>query len=143
MLATTVNCHRLPHYLAVLRCIVNGSRFPPFPAVYDAVFLDLGNLIRGRGLLAKAIIKEQTKSPNNTAIYVALVSIINANFPQVNLLICERVISSYRQSFLANERKMTFIMIKFLAHLINQKVVRIFLILMNKTILPLFSNFFI
>ncbi|CAF1493680.1 unnamed protein product, partial [Rotaria sordida] len=80
------------------------------------------NLIRGRGLLANAIIEAQKNSPKYTNVYAAFVYIINSKFPRIGKLICGRVISLYRESFVANERKNTFILIKFLAHLINQKV---------------------
>lgn len=84
------------------------------------------NTVRSRGLLANAIIEAQGKSPGNTNVYAALVCIINSKFPRIGQLICKRVISSYRELFVANERRKTFIIIQFIAHLINQKVVCIF-----------------
>ncbi len=99
------------------------------------------NLIRGRGILADAVIRAQIKSPIKTNVYAALVCIINKTFPEISLLICKRVIFLYRKSFLADDRKKTFITIQFLAHLINQKVVCVVLILMNKIIPLLFSIF--
>ncbi|CAF2650526.1 unnamed protein product [Rotaria sp. Silwood2] len=80
------------------------------------------NIIRGRGILANSIIEAQFASPNNTNLYAALVSVVNTKFPQISLLICKRVIHSYREYFVADERKKTFIAIKFIAHLVNQKI---------------------
>ena len=99
------------------------------------------NIIRAHGLLARAIIEAQNNLPNNTNVYAALIAIINTEFPQISLLICKRVISFYRDSFLADERKKCFSLLKFISYLINQKLVCIFLVLMNKTILILFSIF--
>jgi pre-mRNA-splicing factor CWC22 len=99
------------------------------------------NIIRGRGLLASAIIKEQLRSPYYTPVYAALVSIINTKLPLIGELICKRVISLWRESYTSNDEKKCFATIIFLAHLINQNLVCISLI--YKTILQLFSNFFL
>jgi pre-mRNA-splicing factor CWC22 len=98
------------------------------------------NIIRGRGLLASAIIKAQLRSPSYAPIYAALVSVINTKLPLIGELICKRVISSWRESYISHDEEKCFAMIIFLAHLINQKLVCIFLI--NKKILQLFSNIF-
>jgi hypothetical protein len=55
----------------------------------------------------------------NTNVYAALVSIINSKLPQIGILICKRVISLYRESFINDERQKTFQMIKFLGCLLN------------------------
>lgn len=39
------------------------------------------NILRGRGLLTKAIIKAQMASPNFTHVYAALISVINTKLP--------------------------------------------------------------
>ncbi|CAF4631754.1 unnamed protein product, partial [Rotaria sp. Silwood2] len=80
------------------------------------------NMVHARGILACAIIQAQDESPDNTKVYAALISIINPKFPQISQLICKRVISLYRESFMADKRKKTFIMIKFLTHLINERM---------------------
>ena len=41
------------------------------------------NLVRGRGLLAKSIMKAQASSQSFTHVYAALVSVINTKLPQV------------------------------------------------------------
>jgi len=50
------------------------------------------NLLRGRGLLARAIIKAQMASPNFTHVYAALISVINTKLPEITNLIIRRVI---------------------------------------------------
>jgi pre-mRNA-splicing factor CWC22 len=39
------------------------------------------NILRGMGLLTKAIIKAQMASPNFTHVYTALIAVINTKFP--------------------------------------------------------------
>lgn len=50
------------------------------------------NLLRGKGLLARAIIKAQMSSPNFTHIYTALIAVINTKMPDIVDLIIRRVI---------------------------------------------------
>ncbi len=102
---------------------MNGSNLPTIIRQ-----LVQNNIVRGRGILARSVIEAQSISPNNTNVYAALVSVINTKFPQISLLICKRVIYSFREYFVADERKKTFITIKFIAHLINQNIVCIFVI---------------
>ena len=51
------------------------------------------NLLRGRGLLVKAIIKAQTASPTFTHVYAALIAAINTKLPDLGRLLLHRVIS--------------------------------------------------
>ena len=53
--------------------------------------------MRGRGLLAKAIIKAQMASPNFTHVYAALISVINTKLPEIGNLI---VSSDLRRLFI-------------------------------------------
>lgn len=41
------------------------------------------NLIRGRGLLVRAILKAQMASPNFTHVYAGLIAVINSKMPEV------------------------------------------------------------
>jgi hypothetical protein len=81
-------------------------------------------------------------STHNTDVYASLISIINSKFPQITLLICKRVINSYRNFFLADNGDKTFTLIKFLAHLINQSVVIIFFNFNEQNNSPVFVIFF-
>ncbi|CAF3624202.1 unnamed protein product [Rotaria sp. Silwood1] len=96
------------------------------------------NIIRGRGLLAKAIIKAQIKSPYSTPVYAALTSMINSKFPQIGQLICKRLISSFRKAHMDDEKTKCFAEAKFLAHLINQRVLHEIIAL--QILLFLFEN---
>ncbi len=100
------------------------------------------NLIRGRGILADALMEKQMASPHNTDVYASLISIINSKFPQITQLICKRVIHLYRDYFAADNGDKTFALIKFLAHLINQSVVTIFFNFNEQNNSPVFVFFF-
>jgi pre-mRNA-splicing factor CWC22 len=50
------------------------------------------NLLRGRGLLSKAIVKAQTASPTFTHVYACLVACINTKLPDVTRLLLHRVL---------------------------------------------------
>lgn len=53
------------------------------------------NLLRGRGLLVKAIIKAQAASPTFTHVYAALIAAINTKLPDLGRLLLHRVISQF------------------------------------------------
>ncbi len=86
------------------------------------------NIVRGRGILARTIIKAQIASPINTNVYAALVCIINKTFPQIGELISKRLISSFRRTYQLNDKSNCLASVKFVAHLINQNIVCIFVI---------------
>ena len=53
------------------------------------------NILRGKGLLARAIIKAQMASPNFTHVYAALIAVINTKLPEIVQLIIKRVILQF------------------------------------------------
>jgi pre-mRNA-splicing factor CWC22 len=57
------------------------------------------NILRGRGMLARALIKAQMASPNFTHVYAALIAVINTKVPEIGLLVAKRVLIQYRRSF--------------------------------------------
>ena len=62
------------------------------------------NLIRGRGLSARSVMKAQAASLPYTPVFAALVSIINTKLPQVGELVLHRLISQFRKSFKRNDK---------------------------------------
>lgn len=50
------------------------------------------NILRGRGLLARAIIKAQMAAPSFSHIYCALIAVINTKLPEIINLLIRRVI---------------------------------------------------
>jgi pre-mRNA-splicing factor CWC22 len=53
------------------------------------------NLIRGKGLLARAIVKAQTASPLFTPVYAALLAAVNTKLPENVQLVIHRVIVQF------------------------------------------------
>lgn len=80
------------------------------------------NILRAKGVLATAIIKAQMASPTYTPIYSALTGVINTKLPEIGSLIIRRVILQFRRSYQRNDRITCFATTKFLAHLINHKI---------------------
>lgn len=62
------------------------------------------NLIRGKGLFARSVMKAQSSSLPFTPVFSCLVSIINTKLPQVGELVLTRLISQFRRSFKRNDK---------------------------------------
>ena len=77
------------------------------------------NLLRGKGLLARAIMKAQTASPTFTPVYAALLSAVNTKLPENVQLIIHRVVIQFQKAFKRNNKNMCKSSLKFIAHLIN------------------------
>ncbi|KAF2488322.1 MIF4G-domain-containing protein [Lophium mytilinum] len=86
------------------------------------------NLVRGRGLFCKAIMKAQAASLPFTPIYAAMVAIVNTKLPQVGDLLCRRLIIQFRKSFRRNDKAVAVASSTFMAHLVNQQVLDILVI---------------
>lgn len=78
------------------------------------------NLLRGKGLLARAIMKAQTAATNYSHVFAALVAIINTKLPDVVKLLIHRLILQFQRAFKRNNRIQCISSIKMIAHLINQ-----------------------
>ncbi|GAB7345213.1 hypothetical protein MBLNU457_3589t1 [Dothideomycetes sp. NU457] len=81
------------------------------------------NLVRGRGLFCRSIMKAQAASLPFTPIYAAMVAIVNTKLPQVGELLVNRLIIQFRKAFRRNDKSVCLSSTTFLAHLINQQVV--------------------
>jgi pre-mRNA-splicing factor CWC22 len=81
------------------------------------------NIVRGRGIFCRSLMKSQTISPNFTPVYAAIVSVINTKFPEIGLLILKRLILHFRKSYKRNDKSSCLCVGQFIAHLINQGVV--------------------
>lgn len=96
------------------------------------------NLVRGRGLFCRAIMKAQAASLPFTPIYGAMVAIVNTKLPQVGDLLVRRLIIQFRKSFRRNDKAVCLASTMFLSHLVNTQVVHevliaeILLLLLNK-----------
>jgi hypothetical protein len=80
------------------------------------------NLIRGRGLFCRSIMKAQAASLPYTPVFAALVGIINTKMPQVGELLVTRLASQFRRAFKRNDKTVCIASASFIAHLVNQSV---------------------
>ncbi|KAF0699386.1 Aste57867_10047 [Aphanomyces stellatus] len=81
------------------------------------------NLVRGRGLMVRSIMKAQLASPGFTHIYAALVAVINTKLPENGELLVKRVVHRFRRSFKRGDKVVAIALVRFIAHLVNQQVV--------------------
>ena len=93
------------------------------------------NLIRGRGLFARAIMKAQLASPGFTHIYAALIAIISTKLPENGELILKRVIVGFKRAYKRRDKLVATALAKFIAHLVNHQVAHELLALQLITVL--------
>ena len=82
--------------------IVNRVNIANIKLIVPELFAE--NLIRGRGLFSRSVMKAQASSLPFTPVFAALVSIINTKLPQVGELVLTRLISQFRRSFKRNDK---------------------------------------
>ena len=96
------------------------------------------NLVRGRGLFCRSIMKAQAASLPFTPIYAAMAAIVNTKLPQIGELLLQRLIIQFRKAFKRNDKAVCLSSTTFIAHLCNQQVAsemvaaQILLLLLNK-----------
>ena len=81
------------------------------------------NLMRGKGLLIKALCKAQAQSPTFTHVYAALVCAINSKLPDIGELLLHRTVAQFLKGFRRNSKLVCKQSLSFIAHLVNQQVV--------------------
>ncbi|KAJ3504958.1 hypothetical protein NLJ89_g7666 [Agrocybe chaxingu] len=100
--------------------IVNRVNVANIKQVVPELFTE--NLIRGRGLFARSVMKAQAASLPFTPVFAAVVAIVNTKLPQVGELVVTRLISQFRRAFKRNDKIVCHSTTTFLAHLVNQAV---------------------
>lgn len=96
------------------------------------------NLVRGRGLFCRSIMKAQAASLPFTPIYAAMAAIVNTKLPQVGELLLHRLIMQFKKAYKRNDKAVCLSSTSFIAHLCNQQVAheilaaQILLLLLNK-----------
>ena len=80
------------------------------------------NLVRGRGLFCRSIMKAQAASLPFTPIYAAMAAIVNTKLPQIGELLLNRLIIQFRKAFKRNDKAVCLSSTTFIAHLCNQQV---------------------
>ncbi|KAL8872917.1 MAG: hypothetical protein Q9174_001534 [Haloplaca sp. 1 TL-2023] len=96
------------------------------------------NLVRGRGLFCRSIMKAAASSSAFVSIYATMAAIINTKLPQVGELLIHRLIVQFKKAFKRNDKAVCLSSTMFIAHLVNRQVVheilaaQILLLLLNK-----------
>ncbi|OUM69236.1 hypothetical protein PIROE2DRAFT_23806, partial [Piromyces sp. E2] len=80
------------------------------------------NLIRGRGLLCRSVMKAQVASSTFTNVYAAMIAVINTKFPQIGELLLTRLIVQFKRAYRRNNKQACLSSTHFIAHLVNQRV---------------------
>jgi pre-mRNA-splicing factor CWC22 len=80
------------------------------------------NLIRGRGLLCRSVMKAQVASSTFTNVYAAMIAVINTKFPQIGELLLTRLIVQFKRAYRRNNKQACLSSTFFIAHLVNQRV---------------------
>ena len=101
--------------------LVNKINISNIKHILPEVFSE--NLVRGRGLLCRSLMKSQMASPGFSAVYAALIAVINTKFPEIGELLLSRVVTQFKRSFKRNDKPVCLAALTFIAHLINQQVV--------------------
>lgn len=82
--------------------IVNRVNITNIKDIVPELFSE--NLIRGKGLFARSIMKAQASSLPFTPVFAALVAIINSKIPSVGELLLMRLVSQFRRAFKRNDK---------------------------------------
>jgi pre-mRNA-splicing factor CWC22 len=98
--------------------LINKMNFTNLKNLLPEVFHE--NLVRGRGIFCRSLMKSQAISQSFTPIYAAHMSVINTKFPEIGLLILKRLVLRFREAFKHNDKPTCLSSVKFIAHLINQ-----------------------
>ncbi|CAL4900145.1 unnamed protein product [Urochloa decumbens] len=80
------------------------------------------NLVRGRGLLCRALMRSQAACPAFTDVFAALAAVVNAKIPSVGRLLLVRLVLGLRRAHAIGDRHQLAAAAGFVAHLVNQGV---------------------
>jgi pre-mRNA-splicing factor CWC22 len=80
------------------------------------------NLLRGKGLFARSLLKAQMAAPNFSHIHASLVAVINTKLPEIGALVLHRVILQFQRAYKRSDKLLCIASCKLLAHLVNQQV---------------------
>ena len=62
------------------------------------------NLLRGRGLLARSLMKAQAAALPFTPVYAAMIAVLNTKLPEIGDLILARVVAGFRKAYKRNDK---------------------------------------
>jgi pre-mRNA-splicing factor CWC22 len=102
-----------------------------------SIVLDLfkQDLLRGRGVLVRSLMKAQLASPTFTRVYAAVVSVVNCKLPEIGELLLKRVLHQFRRAYTRNDKVTSTCAVRFIAHLVNQQVAHEIIALQIATLL--------
>jgi hypothetical protein len=80
------------------------------------------NLVRGRGLLCRALMRSQAACPAFTDVFAALAAVVNSKLPSVGRLLLVRLVLRLRRAHAGGDRHQLAAAARFVAHLVNQGV---------------------
>ncbi|GAX83732.1 hypothetical protein CEUSTIGMA_g11157.t1 [Chlamydomonas eustigma] len=103
-----------------LNGIINKVNTTNIKAILVEVFRE--NLVRGRGLFCRSMMKSQLASPSFSPVYAALMAVVNTKFPEIGELLLGRLVLQFKRSYKRNDKPVCSAAAKFLAHLINQGI---------------------
>lgn len=82
--------------------IVNRVNIVNIKSIVPELFNE--NMVRGKGLFARSLMKAQAASLPFTPVFACLVAIINTKLPSVGELVLTRLVSQFRRSFKRNDK---------------------------------------
>ncbi|KAH6829441.1 hypothetical protein C2S53_011484 [Perilla frutescens var. hirtella] len=85
------------------------------------------NIIKGKGVFCQTVMKSQSESPESSDVYAAVVAIINSKFPEVGYLLVKRAVLEFKEAHDSGDKQRMQTASRFLAQLVNQRVVYVFL----------------
>ncbi|GFP90834.1 pre-mRNA-splicing factor cwc22 homolog [Phtheirospermum japonicum] len=93
------------------------------------------NLIRGKGTFCRCCMRSQMLSPQLTDVFAALVAVVNTKFPKIGNLLLRRILYELMRSHERNDKPRLLAGVKFIAHLLNQRVIHELIVLELLTLL--------
>ena len=105
----------------MLRKSINGIVNKVNVANISNIIMELfnENLMRGRGLFAKSVIKAQTASPTFTQVYAALLAAINTKLPDIARLVIHRIIDQFKKAYRRKNKLTCKASLQMIAHCVN------------------------
>lgn len=100
--------------------VVNRANTSNMKYIVGEIFGE--NLLRGRGLLCRSLMKAAASSTPFIPIYACLAAIVNTKLPQIGELLIKRLIVQFKKAFKRNDKAVCLASSTFLAHLVNFQV---------------------
>lgn len=100
--------------------VVNRANTSNMRYIVSEIFGE--NLLRGRGLLCRSLMKAAASSMPFIPIYACLAAIVNTKLPQVGELLIKRLVVQFKKAFKRNDKAVCLASTSFIAHLINFQV---------------------